>query len=94
MSKPLYEMSDLEMTRWLLENQVDQIKTAEEFFLRMWNGRPPNVKYDDLWKVWELNLEKSSPTELDEGDLVIWKLVHRMGFIALKEKLRAELAVG
>ena len=93
MSKPNDEMSDLEMTEWLLKTHADEIKEAEEFFLRMWNARPPNIKYDDLWRAWELNLEKSPNKELlDEEALLAGKLIHRMGFLTLRQKLRAELA--
>tara|TARA_B100001173_G_C15789298_1_gene462741 strand:- start:42 stop:242 length:201 start_codon:yes stop_codon:yes gene_type:complete len=44
MSKPNDAISDLEMTDWLLKNHADKIKEGEEFFLRMWNGLPPNIK--------------------------------------------------
>ena len=92
MLKPNDKMNDLAMTEWLLKNHADKIKTAEEFFLRMWNARPPDIKYDDLWRAWELNFEKSLKTELYEMDLLAWKLVHRMGVITLREKLLSQLA--
>ena len=51
MSKPNDEMSDLVMTESLLKNHADKIKEVEEFFLRLWNARPPNIKYDDLLRA-------------------------------------------
>lgn len=90
----MHQKSDQEIMEWILANQQDKIQEAEQFFLKMWNGRPANksVTYDDLWTMYESMLDRPPYSQLDDTAKTVLKLVHRIAWMFLKEKLKAELA--
>ena len=94
MSNPSHQKSDQEFVEWILRNQQDKIQEAEQFFWRMWNGRPANknFSYDDLWSAFEVMLDKPPYSQLDDTAKTVLKLVHRIAWMFLKERLKAELA--
>ena len=93
MSKPLHEMSDMEITEWLLENKSEEISKAQSFFVKMWNERPTDIKikYDDLWRMFEAMLEREPYNQFDETTKTVYMLIHRTAFILLRERLKEEL---
>ena len=88
------EISDIEITKWLLENKKSEINDAEDFFVRMWNNRPTDIKikYDDLWRMFESMLEREPYKQFDQETLLAYELVHRLAFIRLRERLKEELS--
>ena len=84
----------MEITEWLLENKSEEIGKAQDFFVKMWNGRPTDVKikYDDLWRMFEAMLEREPYNQLDEPAKTVYMLIHRTAFILLRERLKEELS--
>ncbi len=84
-------MSDEERTKWIITHHSEKIKFAEDFFLVMWNKRPPNVRYDDIWTMFEKMLEREPYSELNAEEKLVVTLVHRLGFLFLRKRLQEEL---